>query len=77
VCPAGQFLWVEEACPDIRLLAPFDELTTRHLEPVQPFVRAERGESGSAPRQLISGRPNLSTYHLSRSPCWLWGSEGR
>jgi glutathione synthase/RimK-type ligase-like ATP-grasp enzyme len=74
VNPAGQFLWVEEACPDIRLLAPFvdfllarradfrwrsspaairfedllpaarrriDELTARHLEPVQPFVRAE------------------------------------
>lgn len=25
VNPAGQFLWVEEACPDIRLLAPFVE----------------------------------------------------
>lgn len=23
VNPAGQFLWIEEACPDIRLLAPF------------------------------------------------------
>lgn len=25
VNPAGQFLWVEEACPEIRLLAPFVE----------------------------------------------------
>jgi hypothetical protein len=25
VNPAGQFLWVEESCPDIRLLAPFVE----------------------------------------------------
>ncbi|MDP9120565.1 MAG: hypothetical protein M3O15_04225, partial [Acidobacteriota bacterium] len=25
VNPAGQFLWVEEACPDLRLLAPFVE----------------------------------------------------
>jgi hypothetical protein len=25
VNPAGQFLWIEEACPDIRLLAPFVE----------------------------------------------------
>lgn len=74
VNPAGQFLWIEESCPDIRLLAPFvdfllarrtdfrwrpstnplrhedllpatlrriDELTACHLEPVQPFVRAE------------------------------------
>jgi hypothetical protein len=33
VNPAGQFLWVEEACPEIRLLAPFVE-----------FLLARRGD---------------------------------
>ncbi|HEX3527814.1 MAG TPA: hypothetical protein VH988_12185 [Thermoanaerobaculia bacterium] len=33
VNPAGQFLWVEEACPEIRLLAPFVEfLLTRRSD---------------------------------------------
>lgn len=44
VNPAGQFLWVEEACPDLPLLAPFvDFLLARHpgfrWQPTPGFVR--------------------------------------
>jgi hypothetical protein len=54
VNPAGQFLWVEESCPDIRLLAPFvdfllarrpdfrwrpDPTAIRHADFVHPALR--------------------------------------